>query len=145
MMAEVTTTLITGANKGLGREAARRLLADGHDVWISARDPARGRAAAEQLGARFVELDVTDDESVRAAAERVAAESGGLDVLVNNAGIAGVRKPVPEVTADDLRYERPVTPRVHAERARLPRLEVGGEHADLAVREGLPTDADQRR
>jgi len=43
----MTTTLITGANKGLGREAARRLLADGHDVWVAARDPAKGEAAAE--------------------------------------------------------------------------------------------------
>jgi NAD(P)-dependent dehydrogenase (short-subunit alcohol dehydrogenase family) len=98
----MTTTLITGANKGLGREVARRLLADGHDVWLAARDPAKGQAAAEELGARFVTLDVIDDASVAAAADRVAAE-GGLDVLVNNAGILGPRKPVPEVTPDDLR------------------------------------------
>jgi NAD(P)-dependent dehydrogenase (short-subunit alcohol dehydrogenase family) len=98
----MTTTLITGANKGLGREVGRRLLADGHDVWLAARDPAKGQAAAEELGARFVALDVTDDASVAAAADRVAAE-GGLDVLVNNAGILGPRKPVPEVTPDDLR------------------------------------------
>lgn len=39
----MTTTLITGANKGLGRETTRRLLADGHDVWLAARDEARGR------------------------------------------------------------------------------------------------------
>ena len=97
----MTTTLITGANKGLGREAARRLLADGHDVWVAARDPDRGRAAAEGLGARFVTLDVTDDASVAAAAEHVAAE-GGLDVLINNAGISGGFKPVPEVTPADV-------------------------------------------
>jgi NAD(P)-dependent dehydrogenase (short-subunit alcohol dehydrogenase family) len=100
-MGRMTTTLITGANKGLGREVARRLLADGHDVWIAARDPDRGREAAEALGARSVVLDVTDDASVAAAAERVAAE-GGLDVLVNNAGIAGRRKPVSETTAADV-------------------------------------------
>jgi NAD(P)-dependent dehydrogenase (short-subunit alcohol dehydrogenase family) len=139
MMAEVTTTLITGANKGLGREAARRLLADGHDVWISARDPARGRAAAEQLGARFVELDVTDDESVRAAAERVAAESGGLDVLVNNAGIAGVRKPVREVTADDLRhvFETNVFGFVRVTRAFLPLLERSPNPVIVNVSSGM--------
>jgi NAD(P)-dependent dehydrogenase (short-subunit alcohol dehydrogenase family) len=84
----MTTTLITGANKGLGLEAARRLLADGHDVWIAARDEERGRAAAETLGARFVQLDVTDDASVTAAARTVEAETG-LDVLINNAGISG--------------------------------------------------------
>ena len=75
-MNDMTTTLITGANRGLGFEAARRLLADGHDVWIAARDAERGRAAAEELGARFVELDVTDDASVAAAADTV----GALDV-----------------------------------------------------------------
>ena len=97
-----TTTLITGANRGLGRESARRLIEAGHDVWLSARDAARGRAVADALGARFVQLDVTDDESVAAAAERVAAETG-LDVLVNNAGIVGDRVPVEETTADHLR------------------------------------------
>jgi NAD(P)-dependent dehydrogenase (short-subunit alcohol dehydrogenase family) len=98
----MTTTLITGANKGLGHETARRLVADGHDVWVAARDPGRGRAAAEELGARFVELDVTDDASVTAAAQQVASESG-LDVLVNNAGILGARKAVADLTADDVR------------------------------------------
>ncbi|WP_019928943.1 SDR family oxidoreductase [Nocardia sp. BMG111209] len=82
----MTTTLITGANKGLGHETARRLVAAGHTVYVGARDPERGRAAAEGLGARFVRLDVTDDESIAAAARTVAAD-GGLDVLVNNAGI----------------------------------------------------------
>jgi NAD(P)-dependent dehydrogenase (short-subunit alcohol dehydrogenase family) len=84
----MTTTLITGANKGLGYETARRLLADGHDVWIAARDGERGRRAAEELGARFVQLDVTSEESVAAAAITAEAETG-LDVLINNAGIAG--------------------------------------------------------
>ncbi|MBM6404293.1 SDR family NAD(P)-dependent oxidoreductase [Phycicoccus sp. CSK15P-2] len=84
----MTTTLITGTTKGLGLETARRLVAAGHTVWAAARDPERGRATAEEVGARFVELDVTDDASVTAAAEAVAA-AGGLDVLVNNAGIEG--------------------------------------------------------
>src|SRR5690349_4844918 len=89
----MTTTLITGANKGLGFETARRLLAEGHDVWIGARDETRGRAAADELGARYVALDVTDDASVAAAAETV----GALDVLINNAGISGGMVPVPDV------------------------------------------------
>jgi NAD(P)-dependent dehydrogenase (short-subunit alcohol dehydrogenase family) len=97
----MTATLITGANKGLGREVARRLLADGHDVWVAARDAARGRETAEALGARFVALDVTDDASVAAAVEGVAA-AGGLDVLINNAGIVGTRRPVAEITAEDI-------------------------------------------
>jgi NAD(P)-dependent dehydrogenase (short-subunit alcohol dehydrogenase family) len=82
----MTTTLITGANKGLGKETARQLAAAGHTVYVGARDEARGRAAADELGARFVQLDVTDDASVAAAFAQIAA-GGGLDVLVNNAGI----------------------------------------------------------
>ena len=82
----MTTTLITGANKGLGYETARQLIAAGHTVYIGSRDPERGRRAAGQLGAHLVVLDVTDDESVAAAAKTIEA-AGGLDVLVNNAGI----------------------------------------------------------
>jgi NAD(P)-dependent dehydrogenase (short-subunit alcohol dehydrogenase family) len=82
------SVLITGANKGLGREVARRMIALRYRVWLAARDSTRGRDAADALGAkaRFVQLDVTDDSSI-AAAVRVVEESGGLDVLVNNAGI----------------------------------------------------------
>ncbi|HEX8973348.1 SDR family NAD(P)-dependent oxidoreductase [Oryzihumus sp.] len=84
----MTTTLITGANKGLGFAAARRLIAAGHTVYIGCRDAERGRRAADELGARLVLLDVTDDESVAAAAKTVE-DQGGLDVLINNAGIEG--------------------------------------------------------
>jgi NAD(P)-dependent dehydrogenase (short-subunit alcohol dehydrogenase family) len=79
----MTTTLITGANKGLGKETARQLAAAGHTVYASARDQARGRAAADEVGARFVQLDVTD---AAAAFAQIQAD-GGLDVVVNNAGI----------------------------------------------------------
>lgn len=82
----MTTTLITGANKGLGYETARQLLAAGHTVWIGARDEARGRVAAEALGARLVVLDTTDEASVQAAVATLES-AGGLDVLVNNAGV----------------------------------------------------------
>ena len=81
----MTATLITGANKGLGYEAARQLAAAGHTVYVGSRDAERGRRAAAQLGARAVQLDITDDESVAAAAATIEAD-GGLDVLVNNAG-----------------------------------------------------------
>ncbi|MGV9611443.1 SDR family oxidoreductase [Nocardia xishanensis] len=83
----MTAILITGANKGLGFETARQLIAAGHIVYIGSRDAERGRRAAEQLGGRAVQLDITDDVSVRAAVAAIEAD-GGLDVLVNNAGIA---------------------------------------------------------
>ena len=96
----MTTTLITGANKSLGYETARRLIEAGHTVWMAARDPERGRQAADALGGRFVQLDVTSDDSIAAAAETVAA-AGGLDVLINNAGISGPQTPAAELTAQD--------------------------------------------
>ncbi|GII28164.1 SDR family NAD(P)-dependent oxidoreductase [Planotetraspora mira] len=83
----MTTTLITGANKGLGFETARRLIAAGHTVYIEARSIARGEAAAAELGARFLRIDVTDDASVEAAMRVIEERDGRLDVLVNNAGI----------------------------------------------------------
>lgn len=83
----MTTTLITGATRGLGRETARQLVAAGHTVYLGARDATASRAAADELGARTVALDVTDDNSVAAAFARIEAD-GGLDVLVNNAGVA---------------------------------------------------------
>ena len=97
----MTTTFITGANKSLGYETARRLLEAGHTVLLGARDVERGRAAAEALGARFVQIDVTDDASVAAAAADVAAHEGSIDVLVNNAGVSGPHKPTDELTAAD--------------------------------------------
>ena len=99
----MTTTFITGANKSLGRETARRLVELGHTVIVGARDPELGRAAAASLGARFVQIDVTDDASVEAAAAEVAATEGTLDVLVNNAGVLGRVGPVEEYTAADVR------------------------------------------
>ncbi|HTI23970.1 MAG TPA: SDR family NAD(P)-dependent oxidoreductase [Kutzneria sp.] len=82
----MTAILITGANKGLGLETARQLVSAGHKVFLGSRDAARGLRAANDVGAMPVQLDVTDDASVTAAAEVVAA-AGGLDVLINNAGI----------------------------------------------------------
>jgi len=134
-MSGMTTTLITGANRGLGFEAARRLIADGHEVWLGARDADRGRAAAEELGARFVQLDVTDDASVAAAADAV----GTLDVLINNAGIVGDRKPVLETTADDIRrvYDTNVFGVVRVTRAFLPLLENSDNPVIVNVSSGM--------
>jgi NAD(P)-dependent dehydrogenase (short-subunit alcohol dehydrogenase family) len=117
----MTTTLITGANRGLGFEAARQLAAAGHQVWIGARDNSRGQQAADAIGARFVHLDVTDDTSVAAA----VASVGELDVLVNNAGISGGRVGPSEATVDDMRkvYETNVFGPVRVLHAFIPLLE----------------------
>jgi NAD(P)-dependent dehydrogenase (short-subunit alcohol dehydrogenase family) len=84
----MTVTLITGANKGLGRETARRLVEMGHTVYVGARSVELGEATASELGGRFVQLDVTDDASVEAAMNTIDELEGRLDVLVNNAGIS---------------------------------------------------------
>lgn len=97
----MTNTLITGGNKGLGYETARRLKDLGHTVIIGSRDAARGEAAAQALGVASVQLDVTSTDSVRAAAAAVAERFGSLDVLINNAGIIGTRAELPDVTGED--------------------------------------------
>ena len=94
-------TFITGANKGLGYETARRLLALGHTVLLGARDPERGQAAADRLGARFVAIDVANDESVAGAVADIEAHEGCVDVLINNAGIVGSHGPTETLTGAD--------------------------------------------
>ena len=139
----MTTTLITGANKGIGYETARQLIAAGHSVYVGARVAERGRRAAEELGARFVLLDVTDDASVEAAAKTVAAD-GGLDVLINNAGIES-RTPdnsVPTaetVTADLMRntFETNVFGVVRVLHAFLPLLQRSAAPVVVNVSSGL--------
>ena len=87
------TALVTGANKGIGLAIAEGLGRLGFSVGVGARDDSRRQEAvdrlrAEGLDAFGVALDVTDDASVAAAAQQLG-ERGGLDVLVNNAGITG--------------------------------------------------------
>jgi NAD(P)-dependent dehydrogenase (short-subunit alcohol dehydrogenase family) len=96
----MTITLITGANRGLGYETARRLIDLGHTVLAGARDRQRGATAARELGATFIHIDPTDDDSVEAAAARVRNEYGHLDVLINNAGTA-----VPRLNCEELTVE----------------------------------------
>ena len=95
-----TITLITGANKGLGYETARRLIDLGHTVLVGARDFRRGTQAARELGGVYIEIDPTDDDSVHAAAAHVRDDYGHLDVLINNAGTAAPRLSAEDLTAD---------------------------------------------
>ncbi|WP_432544106.1 SDR family NAD(P)-dependent oxidoreductase [Kineococcus sp. SYSU DK002] len=135
----MTTTFITGANKSLGYETARRLVEAGHTVLVGARDPQRGRAAADALGARFVQIDVTDDASVAAAAADVAAHEGTVDVLVNNAGVAGSHAPADELTAADLHavYDTNVAGVVRVTHAFLPLLRRSANPVVVNVSSGL--------
>jgi NAD(P)-dependent dehydrogenase (short-subunit alcohol dehydrogenase family) len=83
--------LVTGANKGIGFEVVRELARLGLRVFLGARNPKAGRAAAEKLKSAgeivFLEIDVSDEKSIRAAADELSRQSDRLDVLVNNAGI----------------------------------------------------------
>jgi NAD(P)-dependent dehydrogenase (short-subunit alcohol dehydrogenase family) len=83
------TALITGANRGIGQEIARQLVAAGVTVVVGSRDPAAGQAAAGALGpdARAEALDVTDPASVGACQRRLADDGVEVDILVNNAGL----------------------------------------------------------
>jgi NAD(P)-dependent dehydrogenase (short-subunit alcohol dehydrogenase family) len=93
-MSEIAgTALVTGANRGIGREVARQLAARGYEVLLSARDGEQASAAAREIAGetgasvRALTLDVSDPTSIDTAAASVAADPGRLDVLVNNAGV----------------------------------------------------------
>jgi NAD(P)-dependent dehydrogenase (short-subunit alcohol dehydrogenase family) len=83
--------LVSGGNRGIGREVAKELAELGYRVVIGSRDLAKGEKTADELGDRVVacRLDVTDEESIRSCIASIAEEFGRLDVLVNNAGIIG--------------------------------------------------------
>src|SRR5262245_25999120 len=92
------TALVTGGNRGIGQEVARVLSCDGWDVLVGARDRQKGAAAAARLhkdtGGRLkaVELDVTSDESVATAAQKLRDGAIRIDALVNNAGVYGAAR-----------------------------------------------------
>lgn len=133
------TTFITGANKGLGFETARRLTELGHTVLLGARDADRGRRAAAELGARFVRIDVTDESSVAAAAADVAANEGRIDVLINNAGITGSALSAEELTGAEaaLVLDTNVAGIVRVTTAFLPLLRASDTPAVVNVSSGL--------
>jgi NAD(P)-dependent dehydrogenase (short-subunit alcohol dehydrogenase family) len=85
------SALVTGANRGIGFEVARQLARLGLKIFLGARNAKAGRAAAEKLSSEgevtFLELDVSNADSVRRAADELSRQQKYLDVLVNNAGV----------------------------------------------------------
>ena len=79
--------LVTGANRGIGREVVRQLLDHGFRTVLTARDERKGRAAAAELESDFLQMDVSDDDSVESCFQAVGRAYGRLDVLINNAAI----------------------------------------------------------
>jgi NAD(P)-dependent dehydrogenase (short-subunit alcohol dehydrogenase family) len=117
-----STALVTGANKGIGKQIARQLVAAGLTVYVGSRDPGRGRAAVDEIGggARPLVLDVTDPDGIAAAARQVDI----LDILVNNAGVIVDGSAPPDADLDAFRrtYETNVFGVLAVTNAFLPAL-----------------------
>lgn len=140
---EQTSVLITGGNKGLGFEAARRLGEQGWTVFVGSRDEGRGRAAVDTLtafGAHaiMVPLDVTSDESVTDALELVRKHTDRLDVLVNNAGAPGRGIAPAEATAEEIHavYDTNVYGPIRVTHAFLPLLQAADNPRVVMVSSG---------
>ena len=117
-----STALVTGANKGIGKEIARQLADGGLTVYVGSRDAGRGQRAVAEIGGdtRLLVLDVTDAQSIAAAAEQVPS----LDILVNNAGVMVDGATPPEADVDSFRrtYETNVFGVIAVTNAFLPAL-----------------------
>ena len=139
------TALVTGANKGIGYETARQLRRLGYRIWLGCRDDFRGRKATEKLlseglDVRFLKIDVTDDDSVQAAAAVVRKADGKLDILINNAGILGNVPTVP--SKEDIENVRTVFDTnvfgpIRVTHAFLPLLKSAGDAQIVMVSSGL--------
>ncbi|HEX2105066.1 MAG TPA: SDR family oxidoreductase [Solirubrobacteraceae bacterium] len=115
--------VVTGASSGIGLETARRLSAEGANVLMVARDAERLEAAASDLDAEFLAVDVTDAEADERVIATCAEQMGGIDVLVNNAGTSFAR-PLDELTDADWQgqWELHVMGPMRLMRAAAPRM-----------------------
>lgn len=147
----MTISLVTGANRGIGRATAEKLAALGHVVIVAARDADAAGEVSDAIVrsggiARPLQLDVTDGESIRRAADTVRADYGLLDVLVNNAGILpeAAHEPAEIVDADLFTetFRTNVFGTVAVTEALLPlvRLSAAGRIVNLSTRMGSLTD-----
>lgn len=98
--------LVTGASSGMGKEIARRLIQDGMTVYVAARTTSKLEELVK-LGGRAIQLDVSKETEIRSAVEQIHSETGGVDVLVNNAGF-GLYGPIEEINLSDARYQMDV-------------------------------------
>jgi NAD(P)-dependent dehydrogenase (short-subunit alcohol dehydrogenase family) len=130
-MNSIMTALVTGANKGIGLATVEGLAKQGYKVWLGSRDFSRGQSAVEKLTAKGLDvhllvLDVADDSSVIKAASVLADQTGHLDVLINNAGVAlNLKSPPSLESLEDIRetYEVNVFGPVRVTQALLPLLQ----------------------
>lgn len=101
-MTATRIALVTGANQGVGLQVAKEMVAHGVTVFLGSRDLERGRIAARDLGpnATAIQIDVTDQRSIDAAAQRIQTAYGRLDLLVNNAAISNTGR-APGVSVED--------------------------------------------
>jgi len=128
------TCIVTGAGKGIGKATCLRLAEEGANVAVTDIEDDDGKAvcdsiAAEGGTAEYWHLDVTDPDAVREVLDAVAARFGQIDVVVNNAGIAGVNKPTHEIGIEDWRkvIEVNVNALFYCTKAAIPHLQkVGG-------------------
>src|SRR5580692_4911770 len=131
-----STALVTGANKGIGKEIARQLVAAGLRVHVGSRDPERGQQAVDEIGggARLLVLDVTEASSIADAARQVE----DLDVLVNNAGVMVDGQAPPEADVDSFRrtYETNVFAVLAVTNAFLPALRRSGRPRIVNISSG---------
>jgi NAD(P)-dependent dehydrogenase (short-subunit alcohol dehydrogenase family) len=137
--------LITGGNKGIGFQTAREMGQLGYRVWLGCRDQKRANDAVAQLvaagiDARPVMVDVRDIESVQAAAALVFEQDRKLDVLINNAGIAGAQPVAPsKQTVTDIQqvYDTNVFGAIRMTQACLPALKTAHNARVVMVSSGL--------
>ncbi len=138
----MTVTLVTGANKGIGFETARQLLALGHVVYVGARDVERGEKAAAELGARFVRLDVTDGMIDLAASEFDIAIRGMTGPMPGLVCHFLMRMPVTPLATPDFLARHPL--KAPADLLSVPRLSPDDDWWDLWF-ESLSEPGDPRQ
>ena len=97
------TALVTGASSGMGKEIAKRLIKDGFQVFVAARQVDKMDDLVK-LGARSLRMDIANETEIKAAVDTILSEVDDVDVLVNNAGF-GLYGPIEDISIDEARYQ----------------------------------------